>query len=75
MLPNIEQFHTLCPRAGAITYCDANSVVQHSSCEVLASEIVEIVPTPTVILQWDSHTDTFKQISLQVHHMPATLTD
>ena len=68
MLPNIEQFCKLCPRARAIMYCNLDSLVQHCTCEVVASEIIGTAPLPTVILQWDPHTDTFQQISLQVQY-------
>ena len=55
------------PHANAAMYCDPHSVVLHCKCEVLITEIVATIPSPTCILRWDHNIDIFDPINVQVH--------
>ena len=75
LLPNMDQFCVACPQAHAGLYYDLNSVVIHCVSEVAIDDLLAIASPPNVILKWDPNTDTFCQISTQVHKADAQMYD
>lgn len=71
LLPNVEQFCKACSHAHAGLYYDLNSVVLHRISEVTIDALLAVTTPPDIILRWNSNSDTFSQISPQVHKVNA----